>query len=135
MPPAARRSRRPRTIDGGREGLVSVKESGMRGMVRRLGPCLALMPLSASVLPAGAFERAPLPSEAPMEPCPSQGAGFFRVPGTATCIRLSGRARAGIEAGAGRSTAPVQGRLAVDTRSESALGPVRSFLRIDAGSR
>lgn len=102
----------------------------MRSVMRCLGLCLALVPFSA-----GAFERAPHPSEAPMEPCPSQGAGFFRIPGTATCIRLSGRATAGADLGARRTAIPVRGRIAVDTRSESALGPVRSFVRIEAGQR
>ncbi|KQQ29456.1 hypothetical protein ASF53_19255 [Methylobacterium sp. Leaf123] len=98
--------------------------------MRGLGLCLALVPFAAS-----AFERAPPPSEGPMEPCPSQGAGFFRIPGTATCIRLSGRVRADAEIGSRRTDIPVQGRIAVDTRSDSALGPVRSFVRIDAGQR
>lgn len=101
---------------------------------RSLGPCLAALLLSAGILPAAAFERAPLPSEAPMEPCPSQGANFFRIPGTATCLRLSGRVRAGFDAGPGRTAAPVQGRVSVDARSDSALGPVRSFVRIEAGA-
>ncbi|GJE83654.1 hypothetical protein HNR51_001939 [Methylorubrum thiocyanatum] len=52
--------------------------------LRPLGSCLAALLLSAGILPAAAFERAPLPSEAPMEPCPSQGANFFRIPGTTT---------------------------------------------------
>lgn len=109
------------------------KEDGMRRGMLGLGLCLALVPLSAGLHPALAFERAPLTSEAPMETCPSQGAGFIRIPGTTTCIRLSGRASAGVDVGASRSAAPVQGRIAVDTRGESALGPVRSFVRIDAG--
>jgi hypothetical protein len=108
--------------------------------LRPLGSCLAALLLSAGVLsagilPAAAFERAPLPSEAPMEPCPSQGANFFRIPGTTTCLRLSGRVRAGIDAGPGRTAAPVQGRVSVDARGDSALGPVRSFVRIEAGAR
>ena len=109
-----------------------------QGRLRPLGPCLAALLLSAGVLsagilPAAAFERAPLPSEAPMEPCPSQGANFFRIPGTTTCLRLSGRVAAGLQTGAGRTAAPVMGRLSVDTRSETDLGPVRSFVRIEAG--
>ncbi len=100
----------------------------MSRAARILGLGLALSPL-----PAVASERPPLPSEAPMEPCPSQGAGFVRIPGTTTCLRLSGRAAAGVDVGAGRTTAPVRGRVSVDTRSETSLGPARSFVRIDAG--
>ncbi|WP_331286462.1 MULTISPECIES: porin [Methylobacteriaceae] len=99
----------------------------------RLGVGFVLALLGLISLPAVAFERAPLPSEAPMEPCPREGAGFVRIPGTTTCLRLSGRVAAGLQTGAGRTAAPVAGRLSVDTRSETDLGPVRSFVRIDAG--
>lgn len=94
-----------------------------------LAPCLVLAPA-----PVLGLDRAPLPSETPMEPCPSQGAGFARIPGTATCIRVSGRAAAGIDAGSGRKAAPVRGRLSIDARSPTDLGPMRSFLRIEAGA-
>lgn len=105
----------------------------MRKAAFRLGVGLVLALLGLVWLPASAFERAPLPSEAPMEPCPREGAGFVRIPGTTTCLRLSGRVAAGLQTGAGRTAAPVMGRLSVDTRSETDLGPVRSFVRIDAG--
>ena len=105
----------------------------MRNAMRCLGLTLTLAPLFTGISPVAAFEHAPHPSEAAAESCPSQGAGFIRIPGTATCIRLSGRVRAGIDAGSSGTTAPGQSRIAVDTRSESALGPVRSFVRIDAG--
>lgn len=104
----------------------------MNGTVRRMLLGLVVVaPASA----ASALERAPLPSEAPMEACPEQGAGFARIPGTATCVRVSGRIAAGIDMGRGRSAAPVHGRFSVDARSDTDLGPVRSFLRIDAGHR
>lgn len=108
----------------------------MNGSVRRLsigqviGLALALAPGAAVAL-----DRAALPSEAPMEACPEPGAGFARIPGTSTCLRVSGRVAAGIEAGTQGSAAPVRGRFSVDTRSETDLGPVRSFLRLDAGHR
>lgn len=102
----------------------------MSKAVAVLGLCFALAPFCAD-----AFERAPLPSEAPMEPCPREGVGFVRIPGTTTCIRLSGRASAGVDVGTRHSETPVQGRISVDSRSESGLGPVRSFVRIDAGRR
>lgn len=105
----------------------------MRRAVPCLGLCLTLVTLIAGARPAHAFERAPHPSDTPMEACPSQGAGFIRIPGTTTCIRLSGRVRTGADIGTRRTAPSLQGRIAVDTRSESALGPVRSFVRIDAG--
>lgn len=100
----------------------------MRKAVSVLGTGLAMVPPLAL-----AFERAPLPSEAPVEPCPWQGDGFVRIPGTTTCLRLSGRVAAGMGTGSARMPAPVQGRLSVDARSQTDLGPVRSFVRIDAG--
>lgn len=91
----------------------------------------------AAGAPSHAFERAPLPSEAPMEACPEQGAGFGRIPGTSTCVRLSGRVSAGIDVGGGRgrllATAPVRGRAAIDARGETDYGPARAFVRIGAG--
>ncbi|MBD8908148.1 porin [Methylorubrum zatmanii] len=102
----------------------------MRKTAGALGLCLALAPPCAD-----AFERAPLPSEAAMEPCPREGIGFVRIPGTTTCIRLSGRASASVDVGTYRTETPVQSRLSIDSRSESGLGPVRSFVRIDVGRR
>ncbi|MBB2961017.1 porin [Methylobacterium sp. R2-1] len=107
----------------------------MRKAVLCLGLCLTLAPLFAGIRSATAFERTPHPSDMPVASCPSQGVGFIRIPGTTTCIRLSGRITAGADVGTSRAAAPVQGRISVDTRSESALGPVRSFVRIDAGGR
>ena len=86
--------------------------------------------------PVSAFERAPLPSEGAMEPCPAYGAGFARIPGTSTCIRVSGRVVAGADVGTSHhapGTPPIGGRITVDARSASDYGPVRSFLRIGAG--
>lgn len=112
---------------------MRVGESRMQGSVRRLVLGAALAAFPGAIAPTHAFERPMLPSEAPMEPCPSQGAGFVRIPGTSTCIRLSGRVRAGADLGPTRATMPAQGRITIDARSDSALGPVRSFVRIDAG--
>ncbi|WP_342149637.1 porin [Methylorubrum sp. SB2] len=97
----------------------------------------AIVGLGLALAPGTVFalDRAPLPSEAPMEACPEQGAGFARIPGTATCLRVSGRVAAGIDAGTHGSAAPVRGRFSVDTRSATDLGPMRSFLRLDAGHR
>ncbi len=100
----------------------------------RYGP-LALILAAAPVL---AFERSPLPSEGAMETCPEQGPGFGRIPGTTTCIRVSGRVAVGTDAGArvrSPATAASYGRLSVDTRSETDAGPLRSFVRVDAGRR
>ena len=69
--------------------------------------------------------------------CAQQGPGFVEVPGTATCIRIGGRVRAEAgsvtrrriarEVGAGTGTSA---RLSVDTRTDTAYGPLRSFVRL-----
>lgn len=102
-------------------------------MQRSVGLLLATL---ATVAPAAAFERAPLPSEGVLQPCPEFGTGFGKIPGTSTCIRLSGRVAAGADVGKGpRPTAPISGRVSVDTRTETGYGPLRSFVRIGAGRR
>ncbi|KQP07875.1 hypothetical protein ASF28_12280 [Methylobacterium sp. Leaf99] len=90
--------------------------------------------------PVSARDRAVAPA-GEVRPCPSQGAGFVRVPGTTTCLRLSGRVAAGLAAGlaAGpaaerRNPAPLSlGRLSVDTRTTTDYGPVRAFVRMGTG--
>ena len=94
--------------------------------------CLAIG--AGLVLPAAALDRAPLPSEGAMEPCPAQGSGFVKIPGTSTCVRLSGRvaAEAGLNASS-HTSQPVVGRFQLDTRTPSAQGDVRSFVRFGSG--
>ncbi|UMY17968.1 porin [Methylobacterium organophilum] len=98
---------------------------------------LALATLLLAMGPAPARDRAPLPSETPMEACPEYGAGFGRIPGTSTCLRLSGRLAADAALGhtSGSAARPLQGRVSVDARSSSDYGPVRSFVRIGGGIR
>lgn len=96
----------------------------------RLPPLLLAL---ACAVPAQALERAPLPSEAPMEACPQHGAGFFRVPGTSTCLRMSGRVAGTAVAGGGASRSLGMGRFAIDSRIPTEAGPARGFVRIDAG--
>ncbi|TXN44846.1 porin [Methylobacterium sp. WL7] len=81
--------------------------------------------------------------------CSSHGQAFFFIPGTDTCLRLSGRARfeyayqpaysrSGNNAGATPGDySGYQGRLRInlDARTQTAYGTLRSFLRLDAGSR
>lgn len=77
--------------------------------------------------------------------CTTYGAGFFYIPGTDTCLRLSGRAR--FEAGYyGSDSRGVAGggdlagyigllRINVDARTQTDFGTLRAFLRLDAASR
>ena len=80
--------------------------------------------------------------------CTAYGAGFFYIPGTDTCLRVSGRARAeyGYQTaysrnpGSGTGPGDLAGyitrlRFNVDARTQTGYGTLRAFLRLDAGSR
>lgn len=98
----------------------------------RIGLALAVI-LSAT--PSVTAERAQpqAPRTETMQPCPKQGPGFVRVPGSATCIRVGGRAIGGIDIDS-RGSAPVAaGQLSIDTRTDSDLGPIRAFVRMGHG--
>lgn len=71
-------------------------------------------------------------------PCPAKGPGFVRMPGSDSCVRISGRVTAGMDMGArhGVAAAPVAaGRLAIDNRADTDLGEVRTYVRIGNGRR
>ncbi|KAB1070841.1 porin [Methylobacterium planeticum] len=74
--------------------------------------------------------------------CSAYGAGFFYIPGTDTCLRISGRAR--FEAGVvgsnytrGSDLSNYRGamRLNIDARTQTAYGTLRAFTRLDVQSR
>ncbi len=78
--------------------------------------------------------------------CGAYGAGFFYIPGTDTCLRISGRAR--FEGGyqptytrqSGTNNGDTAGyrgllRINMDARTQTAYGTLRAFVRLEAGSR
>lgn len=82
--------------------------------------------------------------------CSAYGAGFFYIPGTDTCIRLSGRARleigyqptssrsgGGSGNGSQGDTTGYRGlaRINVDARTQTAYGTLRAFTRLEFASR
>ena len=76
--------------------------------------------------------------------CSAYGAGFFYIPGTDTCIRLSGRARldvgyqpTGSRSGSNGDTTGYIGlaRINVDARTQTAYGTLRAFVRLQFASR
>ncbi|MCJ2033511.1 porin [Methylobacterium sp. J-068] len=78
--------------------------------------------------------------------CSAYGAGFFYIPGTDTCIRLSGRARldVGYQPTSARTSNGSQGdttgyiglaRINVDARTQTAYGTLRAFVRLQFASR
>ncbi|MCJ2059378.1 porin, partial [Methylobacterium sp. J-048] len=110
----------------------------------------SLLGSAAAFAAIGAAHAADLPVKkaVPIEyvpVCSAYGAGFFYIPGTDTCLRLSGRARfeGGYQtsytrqAGAAGDTSGYQGRMRInlDARTQTAYGTLRAFVRLDAGAR
>lgn len=109
----------------------------------------SLLGSAAALAAAGGAYAADLPVKKalPIEyvrVCTAYGAGFFYIPGTDTCIRLSGRAR--LEAGYQNPNSRSNGngdttgwgtrlRINVDARTQTGYGTLRAFLRFEAGSR
>ena len=131
MPPRCRRSLPPSI----RVGLMNVrKQRAMLGATVSLAACLA-----------GAEVRAGNPA-APIAPsdarCRSQGDGFFGVPGSDACIRISGYVDAGADFSTPRGgrAAPLQpptnpalrtgAGAALDTRFDTPAGPGRIYIDI-----
>ncbi len=78
--------------------------------------------------------------------CSAYGAGFFYIPGTDTCLRISGRARAeyGYQSNENRSVGTQVGdvsmfrgllRINMDARTQTDYGTLRAFIRLEAASR
>jgi hypothetical protein len=76
--------------------------------------------------------------------CSAYGAGFFYIPGTDTCLRVSGRARfeATYSQGYTRNANSGDlmgyrglGRLNLDARTQTAYGTLRAFVRFELASR
>ena len=118
-----------------------------------------LLGSAAGLCAVAGAEAADLPvtKAAPVEyvrVCTAYGAGFFYIPGTDTCLRVGGRARAEYSYGQQRSRgvystttfAPVsnsnadqsgfrgQGRLNLDARTQTAYGTLRAFVRLEIGN-
>ena len=109
----------------------------------------ALLGSAAAFAAMGAAHAADLPAKkvVPIEyvrVCSAYGAGFFYIPGTDTCLRISGRARfeggympSFSRQGGNGDTSGYQGRMRInlDARTQTAYGTLRAFVRLDAGAR
>ena len=111
----------------------------------------SLLGSAAALAAVGAAHAADLPVKkaAPIEyvrVCSAYGAGFFYIPGTDTCLRLSGRARfeGGYETtysrqsgGNNGDTAGYRGllRINLDARTQTGYGTLRAFTRLEVASR
>ncbi|MBZ0163633.1 MAG: porin [Notoacmeibacter sp.] len=96
-----------------------------------LGSAAALVAVSGARA-ADAIIAEPEPVEY-VRVCDAYGAGFFYIPGTETCLRISGEVRVQIGGATGGTTYSVlaRGRLNFDARSDTELGTLRGFIRID----
>ncbi|MCJ2137565.1 porin [Methylobacterium sp. J-026] len=107
----------------------------MRGRLQPVAALAMILSLAGSAL-AIDLQKAPV-TPGPV-PCPSKGPGFIRLPGSASCIRVSGHVAAGMDLRTGHAAAAapvVAGRLAIDNRADTDLGEVRTYLRFGNGRR
>jgi hypothetical protein len=94
--------------------------------------------LSAGSGARAADDAVPAPDLARL--CAAFGAGFHAIPGTDTCVRMGGRVRADaalVDGGdASREshdfTTRSRGRVYLDTRTQTDLGLVRTYIELDA---
>ena len=86
----------------------------------------------------------PVRKAAPVEyvrVCSAYGVGFFYIPGTDTCLRVSGRARFEYNVASARqfSQSPTGfrsiGRINLDARTQTAYGTLRAFVRYEMARR
>ena len=102
-------------------------------------PSFGVFALAMLALPAQAAEL-PARNAAAVEPnraCTSQGAGFFSVPGSETCLRVSGRVRSDYRVVSPRTRAQdtsgfrTGARVQLDARTPTPYGTLRTVVRYD----
>ncbi|AMJ59290.1 porin [Bosea sp. PAMC 26642] len=81
----------------------------------------------------GAPRTNPKPAQATQaaRPCPAYGPGFVRVEGSSLCVRVGGAVR--VEYGKSSHNgygSSAGGAVRVESRGETSLGPVRSFVQM-----
>lgn len=69
--------------------------------------------------------------------CDAFGAGYFYIPGTETCLRLSGFVRTDVSFGSGKDSysSLVRGRLNVHTQTDSELGVLQTHVRLQGDAK
>jgi Porin subfamily len=76
-------------------------------------------------------QRAPMPN-----PCAAHGPGFAMLPGTTTCLRVSGHVRGEADMrssrspGSDRTRLNAEARATLDARAETAGGPLRGVVQV-----
>ncbi|WP_449257114.1 hypothetical protein [Bosea sp. (in: a-proteobacteria)] len=114
----------------------------LRLAVLLLATCLSGAAMAQSIgeaLPGRAQPRESYSRPAPAtakgaRPCPEYGPGFVRLEGSSLCVRVGGAVRAEF----GKSSRSGYGRRAdgmvyLESRGQTALGPVRSVISVRGG--
>lgn len=101
-----------------------------------LGSAAALVAVSGAQAADAIIAAEPEPMEY-VRVCDAFGTGYFYIPGTETCLKISGEVRAtlglsdGIDSGLDWGT-DVRARLAFEAKNDSEIGTIGSYIRIQA---
>src|SRR5215203_3386491 len=113
--------------DFGMKLVKSLLLGSAAGLTAVAGAQAADLPARKAVAPAVEYVRV----------CTAYGAGFFYIPGTDTCLRITGFAQAAYQYTFTRGPRPdltgyrTMGRIALDARTDTAYGTLRTFIRMD----
>ncbi|MFN3831141.1 MAG: porin [Allorhizobium sp.] len=101
-----------------------------------LGSAAALAVVSGAQAADAIVAAEPEPMEY-VRVCDAFGTGFFYIPGTETCLKIGGEVRATVYAGDRYNSvgddwdSEVRARLTFETKSDSELGAIGSFIRLE----
>ncbi len=91
-------------------------------------------PLPGRAAPRESFSKPPPAAGKGARPCPEYGAGFVKLEGSSLCVRAGGSVRAEF----GKSSrngygSRTDGMVYLESRGQTAAGPVRSVLSVRGG--
>ncbi|WP_419908385.1 porin [Hoeflea sp.] len=110
----------------------------MNNRIDRLLPCCAAALLfTGSAHGADMIVAAEPDAVEYVRVCDAFGAGYFYIPGTETCLKLSGFVRldAGFVSDAKSYTSTVRGRLNVQAREDTELGVLHAYVRLQGDAK
>ncbi|MEM5491700.1 porin [Hoeflea sp. AS16] len=100
-----------------------------------IGSAAALVAVSGARAADAIVAAEPEPVEY-VRVCDAFGTGFFYIPGTETCLKIDGyvRFRVGAAKGTSGYTHNTRARINFDARSETELGTLRGYIRVQSDS-